>query len=94
MGWIYFIRSPKLKEYIGQTTNDDVNVRWKDEIRQPHGRLKQIFEKYGADKCEFFTIMEISQETHGDDWQDYLNMYEDIYIKDMLGVSQMYVRAK
>ena len=82
MGWIYFIRSPSFREYVGQTTNDDVNVRWKDEIRQPHGRLKTVFEKYGTDKCKFFTIMEISQETHGGDWKDYLNMYEDIYIKE------------
>ena len=82
MGWIYFIRSPSFREYVGQTTNDDVNVRWKDEIRQPHGRLKTVFEKYGAEKCKFFTIMEISQETHGGDWKDYLNMYEKKYIKE------------
>ena len=82
MGWIYGIRSPKLKEYIGQTINDNVNVRWSQEKSQPHGRLKQVFEKYGSDKCEFFTIMEISQETHGDNWMDYLNMYEKKYIKE------------
>ena len=82
MGWIYFIRSPSLREYVGQTINDNVNVRWSQEKSQPHGRLKQVFEKYGSDKCEFFTIMEISQETHGDDWKDYLNMYEKLYIKE------------
>ena len=82
MGWIYFIRSPSLREYVGQTIHDNVNVRWNEEKRKPHGRLKQVFEKYGTDKCEFFTIMEISQETHGDNWMDYLNMYEDIYIKE------------
>ena len=82
MGWIYGIRSPSLREYVGQTTNDDVNVRWRNEKKQPHGILKKVFEKYGTDKCEFFTIMEISQETHGDDWKDYLNMYEKYYIKE------------
>ena len=82
MGWIYGIRSPSLREYVGQTTNDDVNVRWNYEKKYPHGRLKTVFEKYGTDKCKFFTIMEISQETHGDNWKDYLNMYEDIYIKE------------
>ena len=82
MGWIYVIRSPKLKEYVGQTINDDVHVRWSQEIRQPHGNLKRVFEKYGTDKCKFFTIMEISQETHGGDWKDFLNMYEKIYIKE------------
>ena len=82
MGWIYIIRSPKLKEYIGQTINDNVNVRWNKEKKQPHGILKSVFEKYGIDKCEFFTIMEISQETHGDGWKDFLNMYEKLYIKE------------
>ena len=82
MGWIYFIRSPSLREYVGQTIHDNVNVRWKYEKKYPHGRLKQVFEKYGTDKCEFFTIMEISQETHGGDWKDYLNMYEKKYIKE------------
>ena len=82
MGWIYGIRSPSLREYVGQTTHDDVNVRWKYEKKYPHGRLKQVFKKYGTDKCEFFTIMEISQETHGGDWKDSLNMYEKIYIKE------------
>ena len=82
MGWIYGIRSPKLKEYVGQTTNDDVNVRWNYEKKHPHCVLKSVFEKYGIDKCEFFTIMEISQETHGGDWKDYLNMYEKLYIKE------------
>ena len=82
MGWIYGIRSPKLKEYIGQTTHDDVNVRWNQEKNNPHCILKKVFEKYGTDKCEFFTIMEISQETHGGDWKDYLNMYEKLYIKE------------
>ena len=82
MGWIYGIRSPKLKEYIGQTINDNVNVRWNYEKKHPHCVLKSVFEKYGIDKCEFFTIMEISQETHGDGWRDYLNMYEKLYIKE------------
>ena len=82
MGWIYGIRSPSLREYVGQTTRDDVNVRWREEKKHPHGVLKSVFEKYGIDKCEFFTIMEISQETHGGDWKDFLNMYEKIYIKE------------
>ena len=82
MGWIYVIRSPKLKEYVGQTIYDNVNVRWNYEKKHPHCVLKSVFEKYGIDKCEFFTIMEISQETHGGDWKDYLNMYEKLYIKE------------
>ena len=82
MGWIYVIQSPSFREYVGQTTNDNVNVRWNKEKKYPHGCLKTVFEKYGTDKCDFFTIMEISQETHGDDWKDYLNMYEKLYIKE------------
>ena len=82
MGWIYGIRSPSLREYVGQTTHDDVNKRWNREKKKPHGLLKKVFEQYGTDKCEFFTIMEISQETHGGDWRDYLDMFEKYYIKE------------
>ena len=63
MGWIYLIRNQvNGKCYVGQTTSDRVNDRWRYERYRPHGCLKYAFEKYGIDKFSFETICKLPIE--------------------------------
>ena len=77
MGWLYMIIClVNHKIYIGQTLNDDVTVRWKDECRNPHGRLKNAFAKHGLDNFVFVKLFEMSLLTHGEHWKKMLNTLE------------------
>ena len=83
MGWVYRVTNKiDRSKYIGKTKNDNVELRWRDERCRPHAKLKDAFEEFGLDNFLFETIMEISQETHGGDWKDYLNMYEKLEIEN------------
>jgi group I intron endonuclease len=82
MGWIYRIISPSGKSYIGQTVAANVNKRWNEEKRTPHGLLRHVFKKYGSENCIFEELMEITEASHGPRWQEYLDFWEKNCIQE------------
>ena len=81
MGCLYMIIClVNHKIYIGQTWNDNVNVRWNGERAQPHGILKNAFAKHGLDNFVFVKLLEMSLLTHGEHWKKMLNTLENLTI--------------
>jgi group I intron endonuclease len=63
MGWIYLIRNKvNGKCYVGQTREKNVETRWRDERRKPHGILKNAFKNWGIENFAFSVICEIQNE--------------------------------
>lgn len=82
MGWIYKITSPSGKSYIGQTVQDKVENRWAREINEPHGLLIHVFKKYGHENCKFEKLFEVSYQTHGYRWEEFLDFWEKFEIRE------------
>jgi group I intron endonuclease len=82
MGWIYRIISPNGKSYIGQTLSDDVRRRWNQEKSRPHGLLRHVFKKYSAENCIFEELMEITKNSHGHRWEEFLDFWEKNCIQE------------
>ena len=82
MGWIYRIISPIGKSYIGQTISRCARTRWYREKHNPHGLLRHVFKKYGVENCIFEEVMEITEESHGPRWQEYLDFWEKNCIQE------------
>jgi hypothetical protein len=79
MGWIYIITNRNNgKSYIGQTTAKNVNRRWCEEKRAPHGLLKRAFNRWGIESFSFETICEIKP---GEGWLEALDNRETLEIK-------------
>jgi group I intron endonuclease len=85
MGWIYIITNKvNGKSYIGQTQARNVNRRWSQEKRAPHGLLKKAFNRWGLENFSFETICEIPQN---EGWINALDDREILEIKERNTVS-------
>ena len=63
MGYIYKITNKvNNKSYIGQTTRDDVTIRWKEHIKNSKREERMViyraFRKYGIDNFLFSVLEE------------------------------------
>ena len=85
MGWIYRITSPSGKQYHGQTIYDDPYKRWQQHKRKSSTNctaLSRAILKYGIEKMIFEPLFEISQQTHGSRWREFLNFWEKYEIEE------------
>ena len=84
MGWIYKITSPCEKSYIGQTQSKDPQKRWKKHISKASGcrHVRNAIFCYGVENMRFETLYEISYETHGYRWKEFLNFWEKYEIAE------------
>jgi group I intron endonuclease len=78
MGWIYKITSPGGKSYIGQTVAKNAQTRWNKHISEASGcrAVRNAIIYHGAENMRFETLYEISYETHGYRWKEFLNFWE------------------
>ena len=78
MGWIYKITSPVGKSYIGQTVAKNAQTRWNKHISEASGcrAVRNAIIYHGAENMRFETLYEISYETHGYRWKEFLNFWE------------------
>lgn len=80
MGWVYIITNKiNGKAYIGQTQAKNVNRRWREEQRAPHGLLKNAFNRWGIENFTFETICEIKP---CEGWTKMLDDREILEIKE------------
>ena len=84
MGWIYKITSPCEKSYIGQTVAKKAQTRWKKHISKASGcrHVRNAIFCYGVENMRFETLYEISYETHGYRWKEFLNFWEKYEIAE------------
>jgi len=90
MGWIYKITSPIDKSYIGQTIKNDPYKRWRQhqELNRNGCRhLRNAIAFYGAENMRFEPLYEISYETHGYRWREFLNFWEKYEIEEEVTLS-------
>ena len=78
MGWIYKITSPIGKCYYGQTWAKNPYTRWSRHINKCSGcrAVRNAIIYHGAENMLFEPLYEISYETHGYRWKEFLNFWE------------------
>lgn len=84
MGWIYKITSPIGKCYYGQTWSKNPYTRWSRHLNKSSGcrAVRNAIKYYGAENMLFEPLYEISYETHGYRWKEFLNFWEKYEIAE------------
>jgi len=84
MGWIYKITSPTGKPYIGQTWQSNPYKRWSKHKNPKASGCRHVsnaIQKYGPENMKFEPLYEISYETHGYRWKEFLDFWEKYEIE-------------
>ena len=82
MGYIYKITNISTKKsYVGQTTEQDVNDRWKDHLKKGSNcrQLKKSIQEYGKENFVFSIICICFDDDLNRFEIEYINRYNTIY---------------